>query len=120
MVAENSLVAIRTATNMCFGVVIASRFVLFAADCITDDELDDLNLSAGRENIEAHAIHKSPQHPIAMIQLKYDRDISMCIEPRTVFIDSIDQGSTHQNRSVITWLNRARLSGAWIPDADSL
>lgn len=114
MVAENSLVAIRTATNMCFGVVIASRFVLFAADCITDDDiqLDDLNLSAGRENIEAHAIHKSPQHPIAMIQLKYDRDISMCIEPRTVFIDSIsrtglldipyaDQGSTHQNRSVL-------------------
>ena len=103
MVAENSLVAIRTATNMCFGVVIASRFVLFAADCITDDDiqLDDLNLSAGRENIEAHAIHKSPQHPIAMIQLKYDRDISMCIEPRTVFIDSIDQGSTHQNRSFI-------------------
>ena len=116
MVAENSLVAIRTATNMCFGVVIASRFVLFAADCITDDDiqLDDLNLSAGRENIEAHAIHKSPQHPIAMIQLKYDRDISMCIEPRTVFIDSIDQGSTHQNRSVI------RPNGAWVPDTDSL
>ena len=90
MVAENSLVAIRTATNMCFGVVIASRFVLFAADCITEDDiqLDDLNLSAGRENIEAHAIHKSPQHPIAMIQLKYDRDISMCIEPRIVFKDS--------------------------------
>ena len=87
MVAENSLVAIRTATNMCFGVVIASRFVLFAADCVSDEDiqLDDLNLSAGRENIEALAIHKSPQHPIAMIQLKNDRDISMCIEPRTVF-----------------------------------
>ena len=86
MVAENSLVAIRTGTNMCFGVVIASRFVLFAADCISDAvQLNDLSLSAGRENIEAHAIHKSPQHSIAMIQLKNDRPYSMCIEPRNVF-----------------------------------
>merc|ERR1712131_359080 len=52
-------------------------------------QLDDLNLSAGRENIEAHAIHKSPQHPIAMIQLKYDRDISMCIEPSILSSDSV-------------------------------